>query len=133
MEVEELNEERVSFARGRAWSMAFHVLVSSVSLLALVVMFNYLAHRHNPRLYLAKKSNQKLSPLPLRVLTGLTNDVKVIVFFGRREAMFPVVSDLIKEYQSRSKHLDVEFVDYRMPGRAEVVRNQYKFQTEGDS
>jgi hypothetical protein len=26
----------------------------------------------------------------------------------------------------------VEFVDYRMPGRAEAVRAQYKLQTEGE-
>jgi len=133
MEVEELKEQQVSFARGRAWSVGLHVLLSSISLLALVIMFNYLGHRHNQRLYLSRHASYKLSPLTLRVLSNLTNDLKVIVFFDRREPTFSSVASLAKEYQSRSRHLDLEFVDYRMPGRAETIRNQYKFYAEGDN
>jgi hypothetical protein len=133
MEVEELEQQRASFTRSRAWRIAFHVALSSISLLALVVMFNYLAHRHNQRLYLSTRSAHNVSPLTLRVLSNLTNEVKVIVFFDRTEPLFGAVSTLIKEYQMRSSHIDLEFVDYRMPGRAEAVRNQYKFYTEGDT
>ena len=128
-----MDGQQESFSRGRAWAIAFHVVLSSIAFLALVVMGNYLAHRHNQRLYLSKGSAQKLSPLTLRVLANLTNDVKAIVFFDRREALFGSVSTLIKEYQTHSTHIDVEFVDYRMPGRAVVIRNQYKLQTEGDT
>src|ERR1051325_9653454 len=133
MDVEDIEEQKASFSRNRAWSMAFHVLLSSLAFLALMVMANYLAHRHNIRLYASRGAAQKLSPVTLRVLANLTNDVKVIVFFDRREALFGAVSTLIKEYQARSRRIDLEFVDYRMPGRAEAVRNQYKLQTEGDA
>jgi ABC-2 type transport system permease protein len=131
--VEEMLEDQASFTRGRAWGIGFHVLLSSISLLALVVMFNYLAHRHNQRLYISDAARQKLSPVTQRILAQLTNDVKVIVFFDRGEQLYPAVANLAKEYQARSKHINLEFVDARMPGRAEAVRNQYKFQAEGDA
>jgi len=133
MEIEQLPERQTSFTRGRAWGIAFHVVLSALSLLALVVMVNYLAHRHNQRLYISAASRQTLSPATQRVLAQLTNNVKIIVFFDRGERLFGAVSSLAKEYQSHSRHIELEFVDARMPGRAEAIRNEYKFQTEGDA
>jgi hypothetical protein len=61
-----------SFTRGRAWSIGFHVVLSSLALLAMVVMVNYLSHRHNQRLYISDAAGQKLSPITQRVLAQLT-------------------------------------------------------------
>src|SRR5262245_30188983 len=98
MQVEEIDEQQASFSRGRAWSIAVHTVLSSIAFLALVVMVNYLAHRHNQRLYLSNASAQKLSPQTLRVLANLTNNVKAIVFFDRTDPLFSSVSALMKEY-----------------------------------
>ncbi len=133
MQVDELPEQKESFERGRAWGVGFHVVLSSLSVLALVIMANYLAHRHNERFHLSESSRHKLTPLTVRVLSELTNDVKMIVFYDRSEALFGGVSSLAREYQARSPRIHLEFVDHRMPGRAEAVRNQYKFQADGDS
>jgi hypothetical protein len=124
---------RPSFSPGKKWSIGISVFFSVVSLMALVVMLNYLAHRHNERFPLSYASKHKLTPLTLQVLANLTNSVKVTVFFDRREPLFGSVSSLIKEYQSRAPKLDVEFVDYRMPGRAETIRNQYKITSGSDN
>src|SRR5688572_9248966 len=114
MQTEIATEEvsKPSFTRGRSWSISFHVVLSSLALLALVAMFNYLAHRHNQRLYLSQVSAHKLTPLTLQTLANLTNTVKIICFYDRREALFGAVAQLLKEYQARSSKIELEFVDY---------------------
>lgn len=124
---------RESFSRARTWSIAFHVVLSSIALLAVVLMLNYLAHRHNHRFYLSNAASHKLTPLTLKILSELTNTVKVTVFYDRTETLFGSVSSLLKEYQTHSPKIDLEFVDYHMPGRAQAVRNQYKLAAEGES
>ena len=109
------------------------MILSIVAFLAIVGMLNYLAHRHNSRFYLSRSASQKLSPLTLSVLKSLTNTVRVTVFFNRNEPLFNSVASLIEEYGARSKKLEIEFIDYRMPGRAETIRNQYKLSPGGDS
>lgn len=122
-----------SYSAGQRWSIAFHVALSSLALLAVAAMLNYLAHRHNQRFYASDSAAQKLAPLTLQVLSNLAVNVKVIVFYDRREPLFGAVASMIKEYQARSPRLDVEFVDYRMPGRAEAIRTQYKLAAAGDA
>jgi hypothetical protein len=135
METDDVQERDLqpSFSRKRTWSIVFHVVLSSLALLALVIMANYLAHRHNQRLYLSGTAAQKLSPLTLQVLSALTNKIKVTVFFDRREPLFGAVANLAKEYQARCPNLELEFVDYRMPGRADAIRTAYKLQADGDA
>jgi len=122
-----------SFSRGRKWGIGLQVFISTLSLLAVVVMLNYLAHRHDYRFYVSASSKQKLTPLTLQVLANLTNNIKVIVFYDRGERLFSQVANLAKEYQAHSPKIDLEFVDYRMPGRAETIRNQYKITSAGDN
>jgi hypothetical protein len=124
---------RPSFSSLQRWTIGLHVFLSSVAFLVLIGMLNYLGHRHNQRLYLSRAAAHKLTPLTLRVLGNLGSDVKVTVFFDRREPLFGSVANLIKEYESRSPRLEVEFVDYRMPGRAEAIRTQYKLAMAGDT
>ena len=133
METEELTDRRTSFSRGRKWSIGFHVILSALALLAVIAMLNYLAHRHNERIYVAERMTQKLSPRTIRVLDELTNSVKIVCFFDRREALFGAVSSLLREYQSSSTKIDLEFVDYRMPGRASAIRSKYGIAAEGDT
>ena len=70
--------------------------------LAVIGMLNYLAHRHDQRVYVSNPAAQKLSPLTLRALDDLTNTVKIVCFYDRREPLFGVVSALLKEYQALS-------------------------------
>ena len=125
--------ERPSFSVRQKWTIATHVVVSVLAVFAIAAMLNYLARRHNERFYLSDLALQELSPLTQQVLSSLTNQVKVIVFFDRREPLFGAVASLIKEYEGRSPNVEVEFVDYRMPGRAEAIRNQYKIAMGGDT
>jgi enamine deaminase RidA (YjgF/YER057c/UK114 family) len=133
MQTEVRSERRTSFTRGRKWTVSFHVVLSAMAFLAIIGMLNYLAHRHDQRFYLSNSASQKLSPLTLRALGDLTNTVKIVCFFDRREPLFGAVSSLLKEYEARSSRIELEFVDYRMPGRAEAVRAQYRLAADGDT
>jgi ABC-type uncharacterized transport system involved in gliding motility auxiliary subunit len=121
-----------SFTRGRLWNVSFHVVLSSLALLGVIAMLNYLAHRHNQRLYISQVAAQKLTPLTLQALANLTNTVKIICFFDRQEALFGAVATLLKEYQAHSSKIELEFVDNTMPGRAQAIRSEYKLVAEGD-
>ena len=126
-------EPPISFSSGRRWGIALNALLSVVSLLAIMVMLNYLAARHPLRWHLHPSPQSVLTPLTQRVLSLLTNDVKMIVFFDRNDPLFPQVSDFSREYQSRSSKIKLEFVDYHFPGRAELVRSQYHLTATTDS
>jgi hypothetical protein len=88
-------------------------------------MANYLAARHSVRYNWADAAGNKLSPLTLRALAGVTNKVKVIVYFSRQDPLFGNVTGLLKDYQLHCPKLDLEVVDYRYPGRSEKIRAEY--------
>ncbi len=121
-----------SFTPGRKWRIGFSVTIAALSALALALMANYLAARHSVRYNWSDSSANKLSPLTVRALNSLTNDVKVIVFFDRNEPLFGAVTALIKDYQLRTPRLKVEMVDYHYPGRAAVIRADYKLTSPGE-
>ena len=119
-----------SFSPRRKWSISLNVLVSSLAVLALVLMLNYLAARHFERFSISSTARIELSPLTLRVLNSLTNDVKVIVYFNKQEPLYDAVWSLLKEYKLRNGRIKLETVDYeREPGQAGVVKTQYKLST----
>jgi hypothetical protein len=122
-----------SFTRGRKWRVGFNVTVAVLSLVALVTMVNFLAARHSVRYNWVDSANVKLSPLTERVLTGVTNKVKVVVFFSRSDApLFGLVTGLLKDYQLRCPNIELEVVDHRFPGRSEKIRSEYNLSASGE-
>src|SRR4051812_18224013 len=121
-----MHEKPPSFSPGRKWRIGFNVTVAALSAFALVVMANYLAARHPVRYNWSDAAANKLSPMTIRALNALTNTVKVTVFFNRNEPLFGAVTGLLKDYQLQCPKIEVELVDSRFPGRAELVRAQYK-------
>jgi hypothetical protein len=122
-----------SFTRGRKWGVGFNVTVALFSLVALVVMANFLAARHSVRYNWVDSAGNKLSPLTQRVLTGVTNKVKVIVFFQRNDVpLFGLVTGLLKDYQMHCPNIELEVVDHRFPGRSEKIRSEYNLSGGGE-
>src|SRR5881628_2292586 len=76
-----------SFSPARKWAIALNVLASCATLLALVLMVNYLASRHFQRYQWMADERYRLSPLTVKMLEGLTKEVKVIVFFDPENAL----------------------------------------------
>ena len=124
---------KASFSTARKWAIALNVMASCAALLALVVMVNYLAGRHFKRYQWMADERYRLSPMTLKMLEALTNQVKVVVFFDPGNELFGSVKGLIKEYRLACPRLEVEFVDYvHAPGRAELVKTQYKIVSAAD-
>src|SRR2546425_4247858 len=101
-----------SFSAVKKWATALNVLASCLALLALVLMVNYLASRHFKRYQWMADERYRLSPMTLKMLDTLTNQVRVIVFFDPQHALFSSVKGLINEYRLACPRLDVGFVDY---------------------
>ena len=126
-------DETPSFSAGRKWSMSLNALVTSVIVLALVLMINYLAARHFGRMSLSNSSRIELSRLTTNLLASLTNDVKVIVYFDKQEPLYDMVWALLKEYSFRNRRITLEAVDYeREPGPASMVKLKYELRTDKD-
>ena len=65
-------ESPPSFSSARKWSISLNVLVSSLTLLSLVLMVNYLAARHHSRFDWSGTGGIELSPLTQKVLASVT-------------------------------------------------------------
>jgi gliding motility-associatede transport system auxiliary component len=127
---------QASFSRGRRWGILLNVLVSCALMLAVAAMINYLASRHFKRFQWTTDTRYQLSPITLKMLEALTNNVKVIVFFDPdpHDSLYLSVKGLINEYQLACSKLDVEYVDYvRSPRRADLIKSQYKLAPDGDN
>jgi hypothetical protein len=122
-----------SFTRGRKWTAGLNVVVGLLSAFAIVVMVNYLSARHSVRFNWLDAAGNKLSPLTARVLSGVTNKLRVVVYFSRNDPLFGSVTGVLKDYQLQCPKMELEVVDYRFPGRSEKIRAEYNLSsvTEG--
>lgn len=124
------NVSQPSFWPGRKWRIGSNIALATVALLATLIMINFIAARHFKQFELNAAGQEPLSPLTLRVLDSLTNKVKVLVFYDRRQPLYSAVSKVLNKFQVRCPKLDIEYVDYNFyPGRAEEIRTTYDFDT----
>ncbi|MCU0771677.1 MAG: GldG family protein [Verrucomicrobia bacterium] len=117
-------EPRPTFSAVRRWSARLAVLVSTVCVLAIVVMVNVASQRHfSKRFFLSTRTEVRLSAQTLGLLQGLTNDVVVTLYFDREAALYPTVSALLNEYRLACPRIQVRTVDYlRDPAEAAEVK-----------
>jgi hypothetical protein len=133
MEIVMSRELHPSFSPARKWSLVFDLTLSLAAVLALVIMVNYLAARHFQRWSLSSLNASEMSPLTQRIVAGITNDVRITVYFSRREPLYEMTRDLLKSYQLANNHLVVDLVDYeRDPGAAQAIKATYKLSDKTD-
>lgn len=113
-----------------AWSrvkVGLNVGVSIVAVVALAAMINYLATRHYGRWHWGQHALTTLTPETKRVLSAVTNDIRITVMFDRDNPLYGPVMALLKEYRNQCAHLVVEHVDYRRDvdrAQAIIARHQ---------
>jgi ABC-type uncharacterized transport system involved in gliding motility auxiliary subunit len=108
------------------WTMSLNVVLSTIAVLALVGMINYLAARHFSRVSVAARSQVEFSPLTKRTLDSLTNVIKVIIYFDKDDALYDSVWSMLKEYKYANPRILVETVDYlRDPAAAQLIKTKY--------
>ncbi len=107
--------------------------ISTVSVVAIAVMLNYLALNYAPRFYWGASRDYQLSPLTLGALEALTNHVRVTVFFDRESPVYPSVRALLREYAAHSPRIEVDELDYiRYPAAAQEFRRRFPLTSTGD-
>lgn len=121
------NDTIPSFSVARKWSLSLSMLLALGAVLALLVMTNYLAARHFKRWAISEKAQTQLSPLTLRVLNSVTNPVKVVLYYDKRESLYNLSYNLLKAYRYANPLIDLELVDYiNEPGAAQAVKLKHK-------
>lgn len=125
---------RPTFSRSRKWNIGFQVTLTVVMMLAIIVMINYLSGHYFKRFYLSTDTKIELSPRTRNFLKTLTNDVKIILYYDRQDALYTTIVALLKEYHDANPKITVQTVDYmRDPGEAEKVKAHYKDKLPGGS
>src|SRR3954466_7296595 len=123
-------EAQSSFSPGRKWSISLNVAISILALLAVVLMVNYLAARFYWRLPLTLRAQTELSPLTQRILSTLTNQVKVTVYYEKQPEkqapLYDMVWGLLKEYRFACPRLTINAVDCEIDPSAAQIAAHYK-------
>ena len=106
-----------------AW---FNLITGSLLLLAILSLIEVIAWNHNRRFDLTPTKRYTLSPFSKNLLSNLTREVKVIVFYQRDQQSEFV--DLLRQYASASQRFTYEFYNLDgNPGKA----SQYGITTYG--
>jgi hypothetical protein len=127
MEINMLTDSEPSFYPGRKWSISLHVFVVVMSLLAIVIMINYVSHDHFLRLQWSTRAQHELSSRTLSLLQSITNPVKVTLYYDKKDPFYTTVVDLLNEYALANRKISIRTVDYiRDPGAAQNVKTDYK-------
>jgi len=85
--------------------------VSTLALIAILGMVNYLAFRHYKRFDWTSQGIYTLSPKSQTVLRELDESVDVYVFLSRGESGFLTTDELLKRYSAASQNVKLHYVD----------------------
>lgn len=114
-------QSKPSFTPRRKWGIGLNLAVRTLVVLAIVVMVNHLASVFFHRQYLSQTTKVELSSRTRNVLTAVTNDVKVTIYYDREDEFYPTIAALLREYQAVNPRIHVETVDY-LRDAAEALR-----------
>src|SRR5215831_12824980 len=118
---------RPSFSGVKRWVIRLQVAMAVLVVIAIVLMLNYLGRDYFRRLHWSSLKANELSPMTVRFVKSLTNEVKVTLYYDRAEPSLGDVVTLLNEYNALNHRITVEMVDYlRDPGAARRIKEQYK-------
>ena len=103
------------------------VFFSAILAVLCVILANTQANRNPTKIAFAESAKHNLSPLTKKVLTSLTNEIRVVVLFDKQSDLFDPVRNLLIEYERISANIKLEFIDLaRDPARAEEVQQELR-------
>ena len=121
-------DPKPSFSPYRKWGIGLQVAFVLLLVLAVVVMINYVSRDYFLRLHLSTNTKIPLSARTLKFLEGMTNNVKVTVYYDKDEPFYSTIIDLLNEYRMRNSRITAQIVDYkRDPGAAQQLKLKYSF------
>jgi ABC-2 type transport system permease protein len=102
------------------------ISASTLLLVAIALMLNYLAFRHYRRMDWTSEGMFTLSAKSLAELRRLNEDVDVYLFLSQAESGFMHVDELVRRYKAASPHLKVHYVDPdREPGEFKLLAQRF--------
>ena len=118
-------QAKASFSPRQRWRIMLNISLTTLVVLAVVVMANYLSHDLFVRLCWSGQARAELSPLTRNFLRSLTNQVKVTLFFDKQDWLYGTASDLLELYHAANPRIGVRAVDVVLdPAGAQQVREQ---------
>ena len=122
-----------SFSPRRRWSIGLNVLLIICVVLSVVVMVNYLSRDYFWRFHWGSRGRADLSPLTVKFLQSMTNQVRVTIYYKKTEPLYTTIAALLNEYRLVNPRITIQTVDYlRDPGAAQKVKEDYKLVSVND-
>jgi hypothetical protein len=119
-------EPNPSFSPFRKWVIALNVGLIVAVVFGVVVMVNYLSRDYFFRLHVSTQSKVKLSPRTVKFLQGMTNSIKVTLYYDKEDPFYGTITELLNEYRGANHNISIRAVDFRRdPGAAQVLRTNY--------
>ena len=119
-------KSKPSFTPRRKWSVGFDLCVRTLVVIVVLVLLNHLTGVFFYRQNLSQATKVELSERTRNVITAVTNEVKIIIYYDRDDDFYPTVASLLREYQVLNPKLHVETVDYlRDAGRALEIKREF--------
>lgn len=116
-----------SFSAARKFGAGFGVLVGVVAFVAIVLAVNFIATRHFQRVMLSEDRVPPLAPVTLQVLSTLTNELQVTLFYDPDETLYTPILQSLRQYATASPHVKITTVNYLTePAEAERVKLAHK-------
>ncbi|HYV85516.1 MAG TPA: DUF4350 domain-containing protein [Patescibacteria group bacterium] len=107
-----LNRGRIAAGlRGRTVRAASASVGYTLTVLAVVVLANFLSVRHHHRFDLTENKQFSLSEQTIKVLGGLPRDVTMTIFSRETDPGYAKLKDLLDEYKYRTSRLAVHLLD----------------------
>ncbi|MGK7940957.1 MAG: Gldg family protein [Crocosphaera sp.] len=115
-----------SFWQKRSTQTGTNALVSTLSLLAILALINFMAVRYSPRIDLTENQLYTLSPESQEIVRNLPKPVKVYIF---DKDINPQDEDLLENYQRYNNNFQFELVD---PDLKVGLTEKFNVQSLGD-
>jgi ABC-type uncharacterized transport system involved in gliding motility auxiliary subunit len=111
-----------TFSSHRSTKLGLNSILMIVIFLSIVVILNFIASRHTKRLDLSETRRFTLAPQSLKVLNGLSRDVKITAFSQSQSPGEAHIKDLLDSYGKQSRRITYEMID---PDKKPAVAKHY--------
>ena len=120
-----------SFSARHRWSGWVNLACATAAVLLLAGVLNYLSHRHHARAEWAGNRERALSPRTQQLLSQVTNEVEVIIFYDQTESIYPMVETMLQQYVHLNRNLKLSSVNpLKQPKDAERILKTYHLSTQ---
>ena len=129
--MEIIQDQEEGFSARHRWGGWVNIWFSIVSVLVLVMALNYFSHRHYQRTSWTDNLQHKLSARTEQLLSEMTNEVDIIVFYDRTESTYKMVDELLRKYRHINKNLTINSIDpLQHPKLARKIQAKFRLSEE---